>query len=300
MSDSEKLFGKKTIPEDVRSLASELFEVLIEENRGKIEIEGRIGKLLDKSSDNRWKFPIASDTLLSSKSEQFKFEPRLSVGVFEQLNILLNEKVRAAPNEITYKRTREIDRFYRNRESGVKTRVTLDPETMQPLRAIIKEKKKSFDFMCPIVQLDYRITISLEIIVNSKAEEWGTPLDERVKDRMSYEFGMWKIDITVVKTFDLDEFEVRKNEKPEEAYEVEMEVNPDVLFAEKAKLARGGSFDMFTKMCSDILSNIRSLVERCEPPKIKPMQQQIQVPQVRHTPFGEKKIAIKRKHDETK
>lgn len=299
--ESVKLFGTRPVNEDARLLALELYDLLTPENKGKIEIEGRVGVLLDKSSDNRWKFPISSETLLSSKCEQFKFVPYLSVEIFQHLNVYLNDKVNKSPKDVTYKRTKEIDRFYKKRDTGDKIRVSLDPQSMQPIRAILKDKKKNFDFLCPQSLFDFRVTVSLENTVEFKTDDDNVvPQMERVKDRLSYQFDIWTIDITSVSEYSLDQFEVRREEVPRVTYEVEMEVNPDVFFAEKTKIQYGSSFEGFAKYCDEILLNMKTLIKKSElppPPRQVPLQQKPQmtpgstgkIPIVKHTPLIRKR-----------
>ena len=79
---------------------------------------------------------------------------------------------------------------------------------MKKKRAIRKTRLQNVDFFCPHRKYDFRVTISEEQertvtnITNTVVPIPGDeelPVRERRKDRLSYTFDMWRIDITVVK-----------------------------------------------------------------------------------------------------
>ena len=119
---------------------------------------------------------------------------------------------------VVYKHRRERDRFFdlppdlqaripgcvRSRlGKWVKCRVTYDQKTNEVLGKIIKARIADLDIHFPLMPMDCRISINLEM-------DWDGPLEElehiqnpgdnpdRNKDRLSYTQGPYQIDLTQV------------------------------------------------------------------------------------------------------
>lgn len=276
--NSSILFGEKVIDESVRLLSGEIYELLEDPKNEKIiEIEAKIGKLLHRSSDNRCSLPVSTETILKPGYDQYNFSSTLDMDVFRQLNLFLNEQYTKSQKiqggKITYKRTKECDLFYHSKEKQKRVRVSVDPETRKQLRSIIKEKKKNFDFYCPYSSFDFRITLSLENVVPFPKDE-EIPFLERYKDRLSYEFDVWKIDITTVTESKLDHFGQHIQNNTSVTYEVEMECKIDNFVMEKQKILKGEK-NKFSDLSAEIISNVKNLLKVCEPKQQVFQKQQI-------------------------
>lgn len=277
--NSSILFGEKVIDESAKLLSAEVYDLLEDPKNEKIiEIEAKIGKLLHRSSDNRCSLPVMTETILKQGHDQYTFSSTLDLEVFKQLNEFLNQQVHKSQKlqgpKITYKRTKECDLFYHGKEKHKRIRVSVHPETRKQLRAIIKEKKKNFDFYCPQSSFDFRITLSLENEVPFPKDE-EIPFLERYKDRLSYEFDIWKIDITTVTESKLDHFGQFIQNSTSLTYEVEMECKIDYFVKEKEKILRGEK-NKFSDISAEIISNVKNLLKACEPKQkvYKPIIQQ--------------------------
>lgn len=199
-----------------------------------------MGHLIDRNTCQRIKLPIRSEALISSTFTDCSFNSTLDETTFKKLNTLLNQRVQQLSTmkdyigpKITHKHIKELDRFYKYKGGGY-IRVAIDPQTQKMKRAIRKTRLQNLDFYCPHEQFDFRVSINLEEETEFPNED-DTPDHERSKDRLSYIFYPYQIDITVVKTTQMDNFG-----KPlrsfTRTYEVEMECNPDQFFIEKIKL----------------------------------------------------------------
>jgi hypothetical protein len=163
-----------------------------------------------------------------------------------------------------YEKKKECDLFYKNPKiSDEMVRVAIDPDTFEQLRSICKRKLINLDFFVPNCDFDFRITVALEMKrnfpdVNSVAHH------QRDKDRISYFYENYQIDITVVTESKLDNFGNPILNSGPKTNEIEIELNAGSLFKEKLKLDKmeKNGFQVLTK---DYLNAIRSLVKMCEP-----------------------------------
>lgn len=126
---------------------------------------------------------------------------------------------------MTYKHTKEVDRFYDLTQQGAmqiphslsaglqlhprardraKVRITTDEKTGQELAKIIKAKVADIDIYSPRTLFDWRISVNVEIDFNIDKSELveverkdGRAADRR-KDRVSYKHLAYQIDLTQV------------------------------------------------------------------------------------------------------
>ncbi len=122
---------------------------------------------------------------------------------------------------------------------------------MEPKRAIQKTKLQSIDFLCPHNTWDFRITVSEEKVVDMPDSSYHVT-HERSKDRLSYSFDIYQIDITVVKDRRIHNGTFGEYNQP--TYEVEMECSTDAFLKEK-KLMMEKSNNNFTGMCKSKENN---------------------------------------------
>jgi hypothetical protein len=127
-----------------------------------------------------------------------------------------------------YSKIKEIDRFYTNGYESI--RVSLDPSSLEPKRAITKVKLQHLDFLCPHNTWDFRITLSEEREMPMPGQDMYAT-HERHKDRLSYKFDIYQIDITVVRDRKINNGAPGEFNQP--TYEVEMECSTDAFLHEK-------------------------------------------------------------------
>ncbi|RUS34239.1 CYTH-like domain-containing protein [Jimgerdemannia flammicorona] len=205
-----------TIPTDpvARRVAEFLTEHLPRPN---VEIEAKLGVLIDKQSNQRIKLAVESETALipstdislslwsvlaAGDDKWYRFESNMTMDQHSMFNKMLNEQVTRSQHrdykgaKIQYKHTKECDRFYDVGQS--KVRVTTDQATGQVVPGGIVEKVRvaNLNVFSPGSAFDYRISVNVEVPVKMPT---GTPLFERNKDRLSYTHQAIKFDLTQVK-----------------------------------------------------------------------------------------------------
>ncbi|RUP50163.1 CYTH-like domain-containing protein [Jimgerdemannia flammicorona] len=191
-----------TIPTDpvARRVAEFLTEHLPRPN---VEIEAKLGVLIDKQSNQRIKLAVESETVLAAGDDKwYRFESNMTMDQHSMFNKMLNEQVTRSQHrdykgaKIQYKHTKECDRFYDVGQS--KVRVTTDQATGQVVPGGIVEKVRvaNLNVFSPGSAFDYRISVNVEVPVKMPT---GTPLFERNKDRLSYTHQAIKFDLTQVK-----------------------------------------------------------------------------------------------------
>ena len=120
-----------------------------------------------------------------------------------------------------YKHTREIDTFYNLSDNGVyklphslnispgpnnkaKVRITNDQKTGQVLAKIVKTRLADIDVYSPNDQVDWRVSVNVEIDLEGDVREYvdldkqPTKQADRNKDRLSYKHQAYQIDLTQV------------------------------------------------------------------------------------------------------
>jgi hypothetical protein len=259
---TEALFGSESLDESLRILSDALYLKVTDPS---IEIEGKIGKFITNGTDQPYFIPqIRSETILQEHKE-YRFQSTLTLQAFDNLNRALNDRFKALYEnsdyngpKIHFSKVKEIDRFYKYKYGKESVRVSLDPITLEKKRAIVKNKLQHLDFLCPQNIYDYRISISEERQVPIPNEDEYIPLRERHKDRLSYKFDIWQIDITVVR-----ERKIIRGE-PEElqhaTYEVEMECSSEAILKERQLLIEKAP-NRFTEYAKTFLANMRTLAK---------------------------------------
>lgn len=191
-----------------------------------IEIEAKLGHIVDKETNERYRLPVKTECVLMENS-RVGFQSSMTESQHRHLNDFLNAQVRQAhPNnqeavaknrvEIKYKHSREADSFYTlppsmhgmippalreklNPRHGVKVRITHDQKTGEPLAKIIKARIIDLDIYSPMTPLDCRISINFEMRFDGDVQDLGEKTSsDRNKDRLSYTQSMYQIDLTQV------------------------------------------------------------------------------------------------------
>ena len=250
-----------------------------------IEVEGKIGTLIDKTTGERIRLPIETETVLVSNALNPRFESLMDEQQHRILNKFLNEAVQKSHRKIpephmpqripiAYKHLREVDTFYSlNRDSfeylppfardlvnpnhTTKLRVTREQKSGKITARIVKTRIADLDVFCPQDVFDLRISINVEM-------EYDGPLDGlppaygRSKDRMSYKHQACSIDLTQVT-------DMEDKAKPK-THELEVELSSQDLLHEVG-LAQQNLPNHFEPMVNGFVSNLRNLLRSITMPQ---------------------------------
>ncbi|KAF8847036.1 mRNA triphosphatase CET1 [Acephala macrosclerotiorum] len=193
-----------------------------------IEIEAKLGQIIDKDTNERYQLPVASECVLRPNAG-LAFRSSMTEGQHRSLNDFLNKRVAEThPNnpqpkkrvKIDYLHRHERDTFYElpptmlshlpavvreqlNPRHRIKVRVSHDQKTGQVLAKIIKCRITDLDIFNPKSPLDCRISINFEMRFDMELEEilaasTGDRQPDRNKDRLSYTQSHYQIDLTQV------------------------------------------------------------------------------------------------------
>ncbi|KAJ2503510.1 mRNA-capping enzyme subunit beta [Coemansia sp. RSA 1972] len=264
------LFGTRPVEDIVRVVADFMYTHM--KDRTNIEIEGKLGRLVDKKSGQRVSLPVVSETALND--DKFtRFESNMTVQQHAMFNKLFNQRVDETRrpefrgSRVEYRHTKEIDHFYRI--NGTRVRVTRNKETGEVLGVITKIKVADLNIYSPRTKLDIRITINEEQPLDMPDTEVHKHIMERHKDRLSYKQDLWSFDLTQVISPEHTVGPVNpyatgppKTTPATTTHELELEVaNPEIWMAERAKVAanRPNNFHEITHI---FLGNLKALAKR--------------------------------------
>ncbi|PIA19615.1 mRNA triphosphatase CET1, partial [Coemansia reversa NRRL 1564] len=195
----QNIFGTRPAEDIVRVVADFIFTHM--KDRTNIEIEGKLGRLVDKKTGQRINLPVVSETALAD-DRGTRFESDMTLQQHAMFNKLLNQRVDETRrpefrgSRIVYKHTREVDHFYRM--DGTRIRVTKDKESGEIISVITKTKVADLNIYSPRTKLDIRITINEEQTLEMPDTEAHKPILVRHKDRLSYKQDIWSFDLTQV------------------------------------------------------------------------------------------------------
>ncbi|OZJ06531.1 hypothetical protein BZG36_00583 [Bifiguratus adelaidae] len=239
-------------PDDVGMVVKQFIERYID--RPYIEVEAKLGILIDKMTQQRVRMGVMSEAVLPEDDRSCRFVSDMSLDQHRYFNNMLNDLVNKSNAKdykgarIQYKHTRETDRFYES--FGKKLRVTYDQETRQKLAVVEKRRIGNLDVHSPNMPFDYRVSVNVEI----PSQDPTVPQSfERNKDRLSYRHQLIKIDLTQVKG---EQIPGRPQEVTHEL-EVEFADARDLVKARQS--TRPGEPDKMLDLVQVLLNNIRML-----------------------------------------
>lgn len=214
----------------------------------KLEIEAKIGMLVDDLTGERLSLPIRTETVLDSNKIQVRFQSFITVEHHKSINAFLNEAFMrsqtASATPMKYKHTKERDVFYEFHPEShfahlpssaqniikptnhTRIRVTRDDESGADLSKIVKHRVEDLSIYSPGTEFDYRISLNLEFPYHGptnslvEAKERGTK-KERLKDRMTYWHQDFRIDFTQAKPSEV---------KTDWTHELEIELDEQKLY----------------------------------------------------------------------
>ncbi|CCJ30009.1 unnamed protein product [Pneumocystis jirovecii] len=209
-----------------RVISDFIFHKCVLESLKYIEIEVKIGQIVDLMTRERLRLPVLTETsmnvcsflkdivdcgylVIDNNELKIKFESNMTESQHKYFNRFLNSSFEKSQTKIKdgrprtpmkYKHTKEIDRFYSNvslnHDFQNRIRVTTEKKTGQVISRLIKTRVASLNIFSPKTLFDWRISINTETPVES--QPLGVLIMERDKDRLSYVHQCCQIDLTQV------------------------------------------------------------------------------------------------------
>lgn len=257
-----------------------------------IEIEAKLGQLIDRETNYRYVLPVQTECVLENNGG-LAFRSSMTEKQHSVLNGFLNKQVELShPNnavaqsqrrvEIRYLHRRETDKFYELPSSYVatlppaikqyikprqnlKVRVSHDQKSNEILAAIIKIRVDNLDIYSPLSPLDCRISVNFEMKYDGDlgelraiASDQQSP--DRNKDRLSYTQSCYQIDLTqVTQTESINGVNQIKRE-----HELEIEVSTHALI-DQGRRAQAKQPNEYQSLVEGFLNNVRVLAKRVPP-----------------------------------
>ncbi|KFY02016.1 hypothetical protein V490_00670 [Pseudogymnoascus sp. VKM F-3557] len=259
------------------------------ESRGvAVEIEAKLGQLIDKETNQRYWLPVLSECVLAP-SNRISFRSSMTEEQHKRMNEFLNGLVtqthpsnvnRPKPRvPIQYAHRRERDSFFELPKAIVQTlpptiqhflkqsshhapkvRVTHDQKTGAPLAQIIKTRVKDLDIYIPNSPLDCRISINLEMrydgdsdaLARGGSDKKNQP--DRNKDRLSYTQSHYQIDLTQV-----------TSASGEKEHELEIEIETKTL-VEQGQRLQASQPHRYDALVEGLINNIHVLTKELSLP----------------------------------
>jgi len=240
---SRSIFGTDPVDEFASGIADWIWEN--SQGHEALEIEAKIGVMIDKSTNARIRLPIYTEAIVNMNEINARFESNMSM---KQHQI--------------YNKRKETDTFYDevSEITGQREhiRVTRDTRTKEivPNGVVKKTRIADLNVFCPTQPFDYRISINIETPMYLP-QSMSHPTFSREKDRLSYIQQNFSIDLTQV---------IEANRPSEPLHELEIEirdVNYLMHLANEAQQIKGESDRVWTQFEDHVLvllNNIRLLI----------------------------------------
>lgn len=234
-------------------------------NLENLEIEGKIGFLRSRGSSSEktafFQLPHVSSMCLlpedvRTSSGKFFFESSLDTP--ERFSNIMSKLLKKFPSKTQVIR----DKMY---SDGTRVSENEYGEVIQCIKKVaIGKGSSSLDIFCPspnpaIPGPSFRISLKTEMnIDDSSISSKGNPTMERLKNRTSFEIGLWSVDLTEVETLNSNGSTFTR--------EVEVELlNDYVSYLLEAVTSRSGTSsvrnNLFYKIVDSLLSTLRCLEE---------------------------------------
>jgi len=197
-----------------------------------IEIEGKLGIIMDNNTKDRVYLPVQSETVLTHDFKGIRFVSDMTMEQHRKYNQILNNLVNDGnkPNAKTaffsYRHIHQMDSFYQVPGHREKLRLSTDEKNNKVINFIKKVNIGHLNIYLPNSPLDLRISINIEEKMDQSLIKDINPNYERQKDRLSYKSHALQIDLTQVQ-------EPTNNKK---IHELEIELDSNLLNNEKLKL----------------------------------------------------------------
>ncbi|KAL3485611.1 CYTH-like domain-containing protein [Aspergillus germanicus] len=245
-----------------------------------IEIEAKLGKLIDLDRGERLQLPVLSESVINRENSRIRtsFESSMTQAQHRAMNNFLNEAVKASmpqanPGRIplSYAHKKERDTFYEVSPSDLppiirqnlnprhkpRVRVTIDQRTGEILAKIVKCRVADLDIHSPRTCVDWRVSVNLEMnydgdISHLSPADTGRGASDRNKDRMSYRHLAYQIDLTQVARSE-------PSAKGDFDHELEIEVSAAEIRRQGQLAMSGDPKNQYEDLVKGLLDNIRLL-----------------------------------------
>ncbi|CAG8454455.1 9244_t:CDS:2 [Paraglomus occultum] len=258
------ILGGRPVNDLVKVVSDFLYKYINEPN---IEIEAKLGVLIDKNTKNRLFLPVACEAVIDpndSLNSRLTFSSDMTLEQHKSFNEILNKRFSETHDRnyqgarMTYIHTKDTDRFY-NIERGGRVRVTTRKGQVIENGIVEKSRLANLNIFSPRTRLDYRITVNIE---TPRELPTGRHHYERIKDRMSYTHQIFKFDLTQVtipETKNASGRDPRSNKELTHELEIEF-IDPRVLLIERQNFEKKRP-DRFIEIVEIFLNNIQQLVQ---------------------------------------
>ena len=266
----------------VRLIADYIYNFLVLNPLDNIEIEVKLGVLIDTQTRERLWIPILSEAVIdpANPSLRTRFESDMPAGVHRMFNNYLNKATSLTESEVKaakanhspprvplqYKHIYETDYFYESPDKGgQKLRVSRDTNTGAHLRTVIKMQVAELNIISPGTGFDWRLSINQEIpMPEPKLPESALKL-QRVKNRMVYKHSNYQVDLTQVHISKHNTTSSsRGDDGPSVTHEVEVEYHRIDYLREQALKAKAGKSNQFADLVKAYIEGIRILTRQKE------------------------------------
>ncbi|KAI4097582.1 MAG: hypothetical protein LQ344_000315 [Seirophora lacunosa] len=258
-----------------------------------VEIEAKIGQIIDKNTNDRLRLPVMTECMLSRTDPNLRtaFRSSMTAAQHSRLNNFLNGALKASkpapPGEapkkarvpLDYVHTYETDAFYDlsqhalstlppsvqnylDRRNKPKVRITTNQKTGQVTAKIIKVRISDIEIYSPQTPFDWRVSISLEVNYDGDLKELAEPTEgrggtrpDRNKDRVSYKHSHYQIDLTQVKS-------AEGSSGVEKEHELEVEISSAAV-REQGLLVLQRQPNKYEELIKGFVDNVRTLVRHC-------------------------------------
>ncbi len=175
-----------------------------------IELELKLGKIIDLSRDERLNLPILNEAILSGEHRGITFMSGISKRMYDSVTSYLNTLNSSAKSErakFSIESIHQLDKIYSFHERNTEPqniRISSNAATpSQPIASIIKKRISNLCVHNPNSLTDYRISLSLEIPEPEASLKFRNkePQITRDKVRTSFKHAGTKqrVDLTVIK-----------------------------------------------------------------------------------------------------
>ncbi|KAJ5964316.1 uncharacterized protein N7479_004192 [Penicillium vulpinum] len=249
-----------------------------------VEIEAKLGHIIDQDSRDRLHLPILTESVLNRENARVRtsFESSMTVEQHRAMNNFLNEAVKASMPQpkstripLAYVHKKERDTFYEIQTSDLpevihkilkprhkpKVRVTTDERTGEILAKIVKCRVADMDVCSPQTNVDWRVSVNLEMeytgdlsnlpVIDTAVTKGAR--GDRIKDRMSYRHLAYQVDLTQVAKSD------QQPGKNEFEHELEIEVSAEEIRRQGQLAMSGDPKNQYEDLVKGFVDNIRLL-----------------------------------------
>ncbi|KAJ7784700.1 CYTH-like domain-containing protein [Mycena metata] len=248
---SLSILGVEPLDEFIKEIADFVHYTIINrppDLQGKVEVEAKVGQLVDTSSNRRLELPILVETIIAPQSIPLRFESNMSVEQHKHFNTRLNELQNSSmqpgfpSSPLGYVHLK----LYGLRETT---------KTGKVLECMRKIRLGDLNIYSPKRAVDWRVSVNLEVPVSHPI---GSPTHTRKKDRLSYSHEEFSIDLTQVTAS-------TPNGPPTVMHELEIEIaRPTLLLATAAKRGDPNAPELersaFDELIRAFVNNARILV----------------------------------------